>query len=717
MPDFVERWSTNPVEAPRQTDRGKSPLHAEPGPDPTDRILQGARDVLPFAGPATSAATRIRRMTSSENELGDAGTVHATTTGSTSAEGGRAVQTALVVGASNDSYEQEADRVADHVMTTLTTRTTDAPPSDRFRKSANNRIRRMTSPTGEAGGAVDADTERAIASERSTGTQLPAQLRHSMESAMGADFSQIRLHVNTRSDDLNRRIQSRAFTSGSDVFVRRKDYAPDTPAGQRLLAHELVHTVQQGAAALVDSTDGVSATAPSIQRIVEHVHMPSGNPTVGAAQPDLHDEYMLRYIFQELRPQELKALKKQVLAEHHNSASTNGIGDAESATILSLYEQAIDSVDADQTWEAYNSAWAAATADPSLTNVQWDERVNFLSNGLNAKLVPKARTKYKRIDIELTHREKSIRPTASGLITDEQERNKFASALKAFPALKELIADVKDGGKKTPDPEAPDRSASGFGATTDPSNRRAHARQHVNWQDKGPLTEKIVEVDATNTEAPLVSVTNGKDANWQKAMDLKMLKQDVQRADAFYRQITEKSVLAKIPRPEIRFHLATSLDRMVKESLPAVQGKSYYGAWQANGVVHLAAGVNPEIVVHEIGHYVENSIGRNEWLEIELFLRGRHAAAGGGVLQQAPTGSTGQARQLGDFPATGSYTSVTYTVGTEVTSMTLEKLAKASDIDDVIDKDPQQVATVIRALRPNDYRAHEPLRRFDRYLH
>ena len=41
---------------------------------------------------------------------------------------------------------------------------------------------------------------------------------------------------------------ARAFTQGADIFVRRKDYAPDTSSGQALIAHELAHTLQQGGA-------------------------------------------------------------------------------------------------------------------------------------------------------------------------------------------------------------------------------------------------------------------------------------------------------------------------------------------------------------------------------------------------------------------------------------------------------------------------------------
>lgn len=103
------------------------------------------------------------------------------------------------------------------------------------------------STIGASGGDVDGSTERKINAARSGGRPMAPTLRRSMEQAIGADFSRVRLHVSADSDDLNRKIQARAFTTGSDIFVRRSEYRPDTRSGQALLAHELTHTVQQGA--------------------------------------------------------------------------------------------------------------------------------------------------------------------------------------------------------------------------------------------------------------------------------------------------------------------------------------------------------------------------------------------------------------------------------------------------------------------------------------
>jgi hypothetical protein len=55
------------------------------------------------------------------------------------------------------------------------------------------------------------------------------------------------LHTGASADQLNRSLESRAFTIGGDVFFARGQYQPGSGPGQALLAHELTHTVQQGA--------------------------------------------------------------------------------------------------------------------------------------------------------------------------------------------------------------------------------------------------------------------------------------------------------------------------------------------------------------------------------------------------------------------------------------------------------------------------------------
>jgi hypothetical protein len=98
---------------------------------------------------------------------------------------------------------------------------------------------------GLEGGSLDQGTESEVEGARSGGSPLPDGLRASMEGAFGADFGGVRVHSDARSDELNNRLTSRAFTTGQDIFLKKGEYKPDSKGGKELLAHELTHVVQQ----------------------------------------------------------------------------------------------------------------------------------------------------------------------------------------------------------------------------------------------------------------------------------------------------------------------------------------------------------------------------------------------------------------------------------------------------------------------------------------
>ena len=95
-----------------------------------------------------------------------------------------------------------------------------------------------------AASTVEAGIEQA----RGRGRPLPPPIREPMERAFRTDFNLVRVHSGHASDRLNRSLSARAFTTGRDIFFRHGEYRPDSHAGRRLLAHELAHVVQQGAA-------------------------------------------------------------------------------------------------------------------------------------------------------------------------------------------------------------------------------------------------------------------------------------------------------------------------------------------------------------------------------------------------------------------------------------------------------------------------------------
>jgi Domain of unknown function (DUF4157) len=243
----------------------------------------------------------------------------------------RRPQAKLTVGAPNDVYEQEADRVAEQVMSM-----TDAKPSMQREtmpeeeeeiqtKTLGNSIQREAMPEEEeeiqtkplaptitplvqreavpqeeeelqtkalgdsiqreamseeeeeiqtkrspdAGFQAGNNLESRLSSSQGGGSPLPEEVRSFMEPRFGADFSQVRVHTGSEAVQMNRDLNAQAFTHKQDVYFG----AGKAPGKDALTAHELTHVVQQTTA--VQTKPAVYTT--TIQR-------EPTNPTVTSAQ-------------------------------------------------------------------------------------------------------------------------------------------------------------------------------------------------------------------------------------------------------------------------------------------------------------------------------------------------------------------------------------------------------------------------------------------------
>ena len=174
----------------------------------------------------------------------------------------RGVQAKLVVNPPDDVYEREADRVAEAV--------TKAPGSDVQRQAEPEEeeliqteisgIQRkeeeeeeeeepiQTKRAERQSNIVSRDLESGINAARGTGQPLSDSVRSSLEPRLGHDFSQVHIHADARADELSQQLGAKAFTTGKDVFFREGAYQPGSGSGQALIAHELTHVAQQGAA-------------------------------------------------------------------------------------------------------------------------------------------------------------------------------------------------------------------------------------------------------------------------------------------------------------------------------------------------------------------------------------------------------------------------------------------------------------------------------------
>ncbi len=107
-------------------------------------------------------------------------------------------------------------------------------------------VTRRPAAAGAAGtAAAAAEISAQIDPARSGGDALPGDVRGRMERGFGTSFGGVRLHTGADADRLAGSASARAVTSGPDVFLRWGENRPASPEGQRLLAHELAHVVQQ----------------------------------------------------------------------------------------------------------------------------------------------------------------------------------------------------------------------------------------------------------------------------------------------------------------------------------------------------------------------------------------------------------------------------------------------------------------------------------------
>jgi len=100
---------------------------------------------------------------------------------------------------------------------------------------------------------------------RHAGRPLAEPVRAEMESRLGADFGDVRIHTGAAAHDAASAVQAEAFTAGRHVVFGRGRYDPRSASGRQMIAHELTHVVQQrsGPVAGTDRGDGVSVSHPS----------------------------------------------------------------------------------------------------------------------------------------------------------------------------------------------------------------------------------------------------------------------------------------------------------------------------------------------------------------------------------------------------------------------------------------------------------------------
>ena len=138
----------------------------------------------------------------------------------------------------------------------------EVPGLIRLQQQVGNRaVQRLLAPRTGAGlaqrsgdGSFDLDdaTVERINRARGSGHSLDNVVQEQMSESMGHDFSGVQVHTSPETDDLNRQLSAKAFTTGQDIFFRQGAYEPGSSSGRELIAHELTHVVQQSSGLVGD---------------------------------------------------------------------------------------------------------------------------------------------------------------------------------------------------------------------------------------------------------------------------------------------------------------------------------------------------------------------------------------------------------------------------------------------------------------------------------
>ncbi len=173
--------------------------------------------------------------------------------------GNQSVQLIPMASTPADPYEQEADRVAEHVMrmpdTTVQKQAETSPPFQT--KTIADTVTPLVRRQPEAKEEKETVRDSVVAQQGNSGITEDIRLlsgkgeplslseRTFFEPRFGRDFSDVRLHTGIQAARVSKSIEAQAFTFGRNIAFSAGHYSPGTSTGRRLLAHELTHIVQQ----------------------------------------------------------------------------------------------------------------------------------------------------------------------------------------------------------------------------------------------------------------------------------------------------------------------------------------------------------------------------------------------------------------------------------------------------------------------------------------
>ncbi len=219
------------------------------------------------------------------------------------------IQPKLAISQPGDVHEQDADRIADHII---------RMPEPSLERTCAAYGDAGSTPVAQRKAHHQGDLRATSGSDGSiqsldAGKPLDESMRAFFEPRLGCDFGDVRVHTDARAGESARAVNALAYTVGKDIVFAPGQYSSENLAGKNLLAHELTHVVQQ------------STSTPSVQRQKDKNKdldirdiLP---PKVGIVE-QINREVVLRDIFGD----QLDALVSEILANANAVAFTRKTG-------------------------------------------------------------------------------------------------------------------------------------------------------------------------------------------------------------------------------------------------------------------------------------------------------------------------------------------------------------------------------------------------------
>ncbi|ACU62669.1 eCIS core domain-containing protein [Chitinophaga pinensis] len=159
-----------------------------------------------------------------------------------------------------------------------------------------------------------------LSEQRGHGVPLSPDVKKEMGQAIGADFGNVRVHTGDKAAELSSDLGAQAFTHGNDVYFNSGKYDPSSAGGKHLLAHELTHVVQQGAAPVAEGKQGTPAAGHSTPGVQRETSTPLPDGVKADEQSEIA-KFPIGDFNVEIKP-DRKATKEENVAADH--AETKG---------------------------------------------------------------------------------------------------------------------------------------------------------------------------------------------------------------------------------------------------------------------------------------------------------------------------------------------------------------------------------------------------------